>query len=123
MSHISIIELEVSDLKSLNRACQHMGLKLNQGQTSFKWYYGDQACDHAIVIPGADYEIGLISKDGKYELSTDFWDEKVKTAIGKNGGLLKQRYAAEQTKTVAIKKGYRVIEKQTENGIRLHVRM
>lgn len=123
MSHIATIELEVSDLESLDRACNHMGLKLNRGQTSFKWFYGDETCDHAIAIPGADYEIGIISKNGISELQTDFWDLRLESAIGKNGGLLKQRYAVEQTKREAIRKGYRVIEKQTENGIRLHVRM
>jgi len=37
--------------------------------------------------------------------------------------MLKQRYAVERTRSEAKRKGYRVIEKQTENGIRLHVRM
>ncbi|MBF0232833.1 MAG: DUF1257 domain-containing protein [Desulfamplus sp.] len=124
MSHIAKIELEVTDIESLSRACQRMGLNFVQGKTTFKWYYGVNQCDHAIIIPGANYEIGIIFKDGKYELETDFWDQGITVAIGKNGGLLKQRYAVERTKAEAIRKGYRVIEKQTENNsIRLHVRM
>ncbi|SLM30863.1 conserved hypothetical protein [Desulfamplus magnetovallimortis] len=124
MSHIAKIELEVTDIESLSKACQRMGLTLVQGKTSYKWYYGDNKCDHAIIIPGADYEIGLVLKDGKYELETDFYDQGIRVAIGQNGGLLKQRYAVERTKAEAIRKGYRVIEKQTENNaIRLHVRM
>ena len=123
MSHISKIELEVTDLESLERACSHIGLTLNRNQTTFKWYDGNGVCDHAIKIPGAEYEIGLIKKDGKYELQTDYWDENIAKAIGENGGLLKQRYAVEQTRTQAIRKGYRVIERQIENAVRLHVRM
>lgn len=123
MSHIAKIELEVTDLKSLSKACKQIGLNLITGKTSFKWYNGDKECSHAIEIPGADYEIGLVLKNDKYELLTDFWDKGIEKAIGKNGGLLKQRYAVERTKSEASKKGYRVIEKQTDNGIRLHVRM
>ena len=123
MSHISKIELEVTDLESLDRACSHIGLTLNRNQSTFKWYDGDSQCDHAIRIPGASYEIGLIKKDGKYELQTDFWDDKISEVIGEDGGLLKQRYAVEQTRTQAIRKGYRVIERQVDNTVRLHVRM
>ena len=123
MSHISKIELEVTDLESLDRACSHIGLTLNRNQLTFKWYDGNGQCDHAIRIPGASYEIGLIKKDDKYELQTDFWDDKISEVIGENGGLLNQRYAVEQTRTQAIRKGYRVIERQIDNTVRLHVRM
>jgi len=123
MSHIAKIELEVTDLDSLSKACRQIGLNLVRGKTSFKWYNGNGDCDHAIEVPGASYEIGLVLKEDKYELQTDFWDKGIESAIGKNGGLLKQRYAVERTRSEALKKGYRVIEKQTDNGIRLHVRM
>ena len=123
MSHIARIELEVTDLEALSKACQHLGLNLIQDQKSFNWYNGQAACDHAIKVPGAAYEIGLVSNEGKYDLQADFWDKGIEAAIGKAGGLLKQHYALERTKTEAAKKGYRIIEKQTENGIRLHVRI
>jgi hypothetical protein len=123
MSHLARIELEVTDLESLSKACRHIGLTLVQGKTTFKWYNGDGGCQHAIVVPGASYEIGLVLKEDKYELQTDFFDRGIEAAIGKNGGLLKQRYAVERTRSEAKNKGYRIIEKQTDNGIRLHVRM
>ena len=125
MSHIARIELEVTDLESLSKACHEIGLNLVKGKTTFKWFNGDGKCNHAIEVPGASYEIGLIKveKDKGYILQTDFFDKGIEKAIGKNGGLLKQRYAIQRTKTEAKRKGYRVIEKQTDNGIRLHVRM
>lgn len=123
MSHIAKIELEVTDLESLSKACRHLGLNLVRGKTSFKWFKGNGNCDHAIVVPGAGYEIGLVLKEDKYELQTDFFDKGIEAAIGKNGGLLKQKYTVERTRSEAVRKGYRVIEKQTDNGIRLHVRM
>lgn len=125
MSHLSKIELQVTDLDSLSKACRQIGLNLVRGKKTFKWFNGNGECEHAISVPNADYEIGLVSGEalGSYELQTDYWDKGVEAAIGKNGGLLKQRYAVERTKAEAIRKGYRVIEKKTDNGIRLHVRM
>ena len=47
----------------------------------------------------------------------------VAEAIGRSGGFLKQAYAVEKAKIEARKKGYSVIEKKTDTGIRLHVRL
>jgi hypothetical protein len=123
MSHISKIELEVKDLAVLSQACGRLGLHLMRDQTTYKWYGQDAQCDHAIRIPGATYEIGVIHKDGRYELQCDFYDAGIEKAIGRQGGLLKQAYAVEKAKLEARRKGYTVLEKKTETGIRLHVRM
>lgn len=123
MSHLAKIELEVTDLEALSTACKNLGITLIKGQTAFKWFDGISPCHHAIQIPGAEYEIGLILEEGKYELKTDFFDQGVEVAIGKNGGLLKQRYAIARTMSEARRRGCHVIEQQTETGIRLHIRM
>jgi hypothetical protein len=123
MSHISKIELEVKDLGVLSQACSRLGLVLVRDQKTFTWYGRDSLCDQAIRIPGASYEIGVIQKDGRYELQCDFYDAGIEKAIGRQGGLLKQAYAVEKTKLEARRKGYTVPEKKTETGIRLHVRM
>jgi len=123
MSHISQIELEVRDLGTLAQACARLGLALIRGQKTYKWYGKDADCDHAIRIPGANYEIGVISKGGLQELNCDFYDRNIEKVIGKGGGLLKQAYAVEKAKTEARIKGYSVLERQTDNGIRLHVRI
>lgn len=123
MSHISKIELKVRDLGILGQACTRLGLKLIKGQQTFKWYGQDAQCDHAIRVPGANYEIGVLNKGGIYELNCDFYDRNMEKVIGRNGGLLRQAYAVEKTKIEARKKGYSILERQTENGIRIHVRI
>jgi len=123
MSHISKIELEVRDLGVLACACTRLGLSLVRDQKSFKWYGKDASCDHAIKVPEANYEIGVVHKNGLYELNCDFYDRNLEKVIGKQGGLLKQAYAVEKTKIEARKKGYCVLEKQGQNTIRLHVRI
>ena len=123
MSHISKIELEVRDIQILGNACKRLGLELLKGQKTFKWYGKEAECDHAIRVPGADYEIGVTNKNGLYELQCDYYDRNIEKVIGKKGGLLKQAYAVEKAKIEARKKGYSVLERKTENGIRLHVRI
>jgi len=123
MSHISKIELKVNDLSVLGSACARLGLELVRSKKSFKWYGKDAPCDHAIRVPEAGYEIGIIDRDGGYELNCDFFDRNLEQAIGRNGGLLKQAYAVEKTMIEARRKGYSVLEQKTESGIRLQVRI
>jgi hypothetical protein len=115
--------LEVKDLGILGQACARLGLELLRDQKRFKWYGKDAQCDHTINIPGAGYEIGVLNKNGLYELNCDYYDRNIEKAIGRQGGLLKQAYAVEKTKTEARKKGYSVLERQIDSGIRLHVRI
>ena len=124
MSHISKIELEVKDLNTLSTACKRLGLLLVKGKEHFRWY-GQKAgmCDHVIRVPDAEYEIGIVRSDGLYELKCDYLDRSIGKSIGENGGLLKQAYAVEKTKIEARLKGYSVIEKKIDTGIRLHVRI
>ena len=124
MSHISKIELEVNDLGTLAQACSRLGLKLVQGQKTFKWYgREDGKCDHVIKVPGANYEIGVIKTANAFELQCDYFDNAIGKAIGEKGGLLKQAYAVERTKAEARRKGYTVIEQKTDSGVRLHVQI
>ena len=84
MSHISKIELEVKDLGILGKACRKIGLEFIRGKDSFKWYDKEASCDHAIKVPGADYELGVIDKDGCYELNCDYYDRNIeKVIVGK----------------------------------------
>ena len=123
MSHISKIELVIKDLETLRQACSRIELEFVQGQKSFKWYGKDAPCDHVIQVPGASYQIGVTKNDAGYELGCDFYDRNIEKVIGRRGGLLKQAYAVIKTRREAMRKGYSVIEKRTDAGIRLHIRL
>lgn len=137
MSHISTIELEITDLACLKKACQSLNLKFNEGQKTYKWYgrlvnpantplpegitekdLGH--CDHSISSTSANYEIGILRRNGKYLLLADFWNAGgLHRVVGKNAGLLKQAYTVERVKNEAKKKGFRLTHKVTESSIRL----
>ena len=125
MSHVVAVNIQVKDLDCLEKACKTLGLQLNRGQKTHKWYgrwvgdyHQDDAaykngvdpktfgqCEHAISIPGnkAAYEIGVIpvkDKPGTYNLLWDFWNggNGLQELVGRDTGLLKQQYAKEVAK-------------------------
>jgi hypothetical protein len=139
MSHVSKIELEVNDLDTLKAACKRLGLEFIDGQKTYAWYGrfmrdyplpdGISAddlgkCDHAIRVPGAEYEIGIVKKNGKYTLLWDFWQSGgLEKKLGKNAGKLKQAYAVERVRREARTRGYGVCEQKVSQEIRLVLTM
>ncbi|WP_243366441.1 DUF1257 domain-containing protein [Fundidesulfovibrio soli] len=136
MSHVSTIEIEITDLHCLKQACLRLGLEFRENQRSYVWYgrlvQPDRyplpdgitekdlgKCHHAIHIPNASYEIGIVQQGHKFLLLADFWDTRLKNAIGDGGGKLKQAYGAERTIQEARRRNYRVVEQKTATGIRL----
>jgi len=138
MSHMAKIELEINDLNTLDQACKRLGLALILNQRSYRWFgqwIGDHPlpdgfttddlgkCDHVITVPGAQYDIGVVKKNGKHILLWDFWiSGGLEEVLGPGAGKLKQAYAVSKATIEAKKKGYRVMEKKTETGIRLTLR-
>ena len=139
MSHISKIELEIRDLQSLKNACKKLGFQFMEGQKRYQWYgkwVGNQPlpqgiseedlgkCDHAIRVPAAVFEIGVVRRGNGYILLWDSWiGGGLQKHIGKEAEILKQTYAVESVKREARKKGYRLTEKKMKHGIRLSLSM
>lgn len=138
MSHVSHIKLKIFDLSAIKRACQRLGFQFVENQKTYEWYgrlvepekyplpegltENDLGhCDHAIKVPDARYEIGVLRRNGNYMLLCDFWDTHLKRAIGENGGLLKQAYGVEVIREAVRKKRYSYAEKQVNSGIELTI--
>ena len=102
MSHTVSIKVEFApDLKVLRAACESLGWTLLEGQKTHKWYgrwMGDYPmpegfkaedlgkCAHAIRVPGASYEIGLVpTASGNLKPVWDFWNKGSRA-----GGLSKE---------------------------------
>lgn len=135
MSHVAKIELEILDLEILKRACQRLNLEFLENQQTYRWYgryVGDAPlpegfkqedlgkCHHAIRVPGAAYEIGIVHRHGKYFLLWDSWHSGgLERILGPGAGLLKQAYAIERIAQEARLKGYSLIEKQMPNSVQL----
>jgi hypothetical protein len=137
LSHISTIELEITDLDALKDACQRLGFEFQENKHTFAWYgywVGKYPlpegmtpedlgrCNHAIQVPGAEYEVGVIKRDHHYILFWDSWRAgglEKESALGKGAKRLKQAYAIERIKNEARKKNFRLHEKKIDQGVRL----
>lgn len=139
MSHVAIIEAEITSLPDLKAAAERIGCELVEGQKNYRWYgrhVGDYPlpkgftkedlgkCEHAIRLKnatGQTYEIGVVARrDGKpgYTLLWDFYAggyglEKV---VGKDANELVKSYAASAAIRAAKKLGYKVTEKKLATG-------
>ena len=135
MSHISKIELIIHSLADLKEACQQLGFEFIKDQKTYKWYgrwVGDTPlpegvkiedignCDHAIRVPGCDYEVGIVKRGDHYILLWDYYSVGgLEVKIGPNAGKIKQAYTVARVRKEARRKGYRVLEKKIDQSIRL----
>lgn len=113
MSHVSNISTEglEFDLEVIKEMCRRQGWEFLENQKTFVWYgrfVGDSPipegysvedygkCDHAIRIPGCEYELGVVkSKLGGegYHVLGDFWSGgKLDKVLGAQGEKFKQIY-------------------------------
>jgi len=140
MSHLAHIDLELKDLQALKDMCKEHGFTFMEGQKSYKWFgkwmndydaadsaykhgfktedYGK--CSHAIKVPGASYEIGIVEiRKGVYKPIWDFFS---------SGGLkpthiqkLKQGYVDHVITRNCKKNGYRIKNKKKEKDGKLRL--
>ncbi len=133
MSHIESVNVVLTDLEAVKKACTRLGVEFIEGKKTYGWFgrsVGDYPlpvgmtveelgkCDHVIHVPGVDYEVGLIAnKDGKgYKLAYDFWGSArqgggLLAKFGKGVTKLVDAYSIEALRRVAQRKGYLVAEK------------
>lgn len=114
MSHLSRIDISITDLSALKDACKRLGLEFKENQTSFKWYGQENAkCDHAIHVPNARYEIGVTKNGKSFELQWDnYQNGGLEKILGKSAGKLKQAYAVSKGILAAKKQGFLVREEK-----------
>jgi hypothetical protein len=139
MSHVVRLELVIDSLDSLELACKRLGCSLIKNQKTYKWWnthVGDYPlpegmkkedmgkCAHAIKVPNANWEIGVIEQsDKKFKLIYDFYGpegQKIHNVCGEKLGKLKQIYTVEHLKK-KIKDKKRVKEEMVGKKIRLTI--
>ena len=126
MSHVTTIEANESyDLSTLKQMCKNQGWEWMEGQETYKWFgkhVGDYPlphgftvedmgkCSHAIKVPGAKYEIGVVKKGKDWQVIYDFWDKSLKRKLcsewgkAESAGLLKQAYGIAKAQVACKKK-------------------
>lgn len=80
-------------------------------------------CHHAIKVPGADYEIGVVQlPNERYVLHADYWNAGgLEARVGKGCVKLRQAYTVCRIKHEARRKGKTVKVERLEDRIRVTV--
>lgn len=141
MSHVTTIEVDITDFDQLAAACAMLGLEFVRNQKTYRWYgrwvndFNEEVaaassgfdpetfgqCEHAIKVPGSEYEIGVVKKPtgNGYTLLFDAWGKNGKAISNLLGGRcekLVQRYAANVAKKQLQRKGMKFVERVLSNG-------
>ena len=142
MSHVANVEVEITNLDVLKNACDTLGLEFKEGQKTWKWYgkfmndwdTTDAAVTngydpklfgkgvHAIRVPGARYEIGVVEnpKGNGYRLIYDNYGSEGRKIAERLGGMKLTKLNAEYTATLSARqlrrKGFRVTRTVLNNG-------
>lgn len=125
MSHITKMDIVVTDLDALQEAAEEIGCTFKK-QKTHKWYghyVGDYElpkgvdeatlghCDYAIGVKGKPeaYEVGVTQQpDSTYSLFWDFWSGGygLQAAIGTEGHKLMQKYTEKVCEKSLAKQGF-----------------
>lgn len=135
MSHVVKQKIKFLDLGSLKKAVADLGWQFMENQTTYSWYgrhVGDYplpegikkeqlgTCVHAIKVPGASYEIGLMQDaEGSLFPIWDFYASGgLYQIMGEDGATLKAAYGVAAAKTFLGRKGFRVVADKMVDGQR-----
>jgi hypothetical protein len=116
MSHMVLMNIpKIKNLKSLERACKTLGLKLNTNQKEARYWAGNtMRCDAVISGNGCNYEMALTKeKDGSYSVHMDTYDPKLLEIVGNGCGKLSQQYQIEEHKRIARDLGKEILDCKT----------
>lgn len=141
MSHVVAISVEIGtdadSLAAVKQVCRELGLVFKEGKKTYQWWgtsVGDSPlpdgfkaedlgkCDHAIGIPGTDWEVGLARpRNGKgYRLMFDFYGPQGRPILEKLGGekanKFVQLYGVAKAEISARKLGHAVTRQVLKNG-------
>ena len=104
MSKIVRIKPKIRDLNALEAALRDMGGILLRDKKTYKSYYDNRQCDHAIQFENERMEMGLIEQDnGEYELE---YDHMLDRKVGHGAGKLLDKYNMKKSFNEAVAMGY-----------------
>ncbi len=118
MSHFTKVQTQIKDLQALRQACTEMGLELLEAKEGEKVNcrgYNTWGCDAVVRLKGR-YDVGLNHTSEGYEIVADYWQGHVEREVGKNCGLLLQRYGVVKAETEARKQGLSAFRRYLQGG-------
>lgn len=143
MSHVIVVDLQITCLATLAAAAKACGLEFVEGQKTFRWFgthVGDYPlpkgfgredmgrCEHALRVVGSDvaYEVGVVTRrDGKpgYALLFDFYagGHGLMERLGEKANRLSNHYIAQVAKQEMEREGFHVELRENEQQTEVDV--
>jgi hypothetical protein len=120
MSHLTKIEISISNIPALKKAIKKLGGEFKQDQKEFTFWMGQKGtCVHAASFPNCKFELGIVKGENKREYGLE-WDSfstgGLSKVLGSQAEKLKQQYALFAAKDAAIAQGYTTTEKVLQDG-------
>jgi len=116
MSHFTTIKTQIKDLEALRAACGELGLALLE-RTSARGYAGTTRNGDYVIRLKGPFDIAVNHQpDGKFGLTTDWWDGHVEKEVGSAYGRLLQLYGVHKASREARCKGLSVLRQPQRNG-------
>ena len=140
MSHVVSIACELTDLEAVKATCKELGLTFKENQKQYAWWgfsVGDYPlpagftkddlghCEHAIGVPGTNWEIGLARAKGAkgFTLLFDFFGSDgapiLKALGGEKAPEFLKRYTANKTELACMKAGYKTSRVYGKDSIKV----
>lgn len=119
MSHLSKIDVSITNLKALKKAVTKLGGEFKENQKEFIYYAGNKGkCEHAASFQNCSYELGIVKKDAKtFDLEWDpYYQGNLTKVLGNKAEKLKQQYAYFCAKDAALMQGFTTTEKVEKDG-------
>ena len=92
MSHFTTIQTEIRDITALRKACDELGLELNERGEARGYGANRHTGEHVIRLKGP-YDIAVNREDnGALGLTCDWWGGHVEREVGKSYGRILQLY-------------------------------
>ena len=125
MSHFTTVQTKIKCLVTLKKVLAELGYSLKEGVTQVRGYQGQLADAVAVIDTKASYDIGIVQTQDGYSLIGDWEMVQVRAGIEQAQLLqdINRRYAYHKVMEEVKKRGYQVVEEQTDAQQHVTVRV
>jgi hypothetical protein len=125
MSHFTTVQTRIKCLVTLKKVLAELGYALKEGVTQVRGYQGQLADAVAVIDTKSSYDIGIVQTQDGYSLIGDWEMVQVRAGIEQAQLLqdINRRYAYHKVMEEVKKRGYQVVEEQTDGQQHVHVRV
>jgi hypothetical protein len=125
MSHFTTVQTKIKCLVTLKKAIEAMGFSFLEGVNQVRGYQGQLADAVAVIDTKSSYDIGVVQSAEGYSLIGDWEMLQVRAGVEQEEFTkqVNKNYAYFKVLDEVQKKGYQVVEEQTDAKDVVHVRV